>query len=292
MHYTGTLYRNPNVPPSPLLEVTQGCTHNKCKFCTMYKGLQFKMSPKEWLEEDIREIAERYPETTMIQWVGANPFCLSFDRMKEVCDLIHKYLPNVNSMNMAARVTDIRNKTVDELKELRKMGIDLIYIGVESGDDWTLDRVNKGYHAEDILEQCHKLDQSGINYWMTFMGGIAGRSHSRQHAENSARIFNQCHPESVGTTGLVLFPGTPLLDEARSGYFDPLTEKEMLEELYIFLENLECDASLISHHTVSADLNGPDFLGRKEKLLKDLRHEIDHADMDRLSAIRSGKRYL
>ena len=90
----------------------------------------------------------------------------------------------------------------------------------------------------------------------------------------------------------MLFPGTPLLDEARSGEFDPLTEKEMLEELYIFLENLECDASLISHHTVSADLNGPDFLGRKDKLLKDLRHEIDHANMDRLAAIRSGKRYL
>ena len=86
--------------------------------------------------------------------------------------------------------------------------------GVESGDDWTLDRIHKGYHAEDILEQCHKLEKAGIDYWMTFLNGVAGREHSREHAIQSAKIFSQCKPMLVGTGGLTLFPGTPLLEEA------------------------------------------------------------------------------
>ena len=168
-----------------------------------------------------------------------------------------------------------------------------ISLGVESGNDWTLDRIHKGYHAEDILEQCHKLEEAGIDYWMTFLNGVAGKSHSYEHALHSARIFSQCKPTLVGTGGLTLFPGTPLLEEARRGEFDPLSEKEMLEELRTFVENLTCDCSFITHHTVSGkNLTGPNFLQRKESILAALDHEIRHGDLDRLAAIRRNKRTL
>ena len=101
--------------------------------------------------------------------------------------------------------------------ELKDLGLREISLGVESGDDWTLDRVNKGYHAEDIIEQCAKLTEAGIDFWMTFLNGVAGKEHSHDHAVNSARIFSQCHPMLVGTGGLTLFPGTPLLEEAQRG---------------------------------------------------------------------------
>ena len=103
--------------------------------------------------------------------------------------------------------------------------------GVESGDDWTLKRINKGYTSQDILEQCHKLEKAGIQYWMTFLNGVAGREHSHEHAVNSAKIFNQCKPMLVGTGGLTLFPGTPLLEEAERGEFTPLTERELMQDL-------------------------------------------------------------
>ena len=165
----------------------------------------------------------------------------------------------------ATRVTDLRNKTVEQWKSLRDMGLNEISLGVESGDDWTLDRIHKGYHAEDILEQCHKLEEAGIDYWMTFLNGVAGRSHSRDHAIHSAEIFSQCKPMLVGTGGLTLFPGTPLLEEAQRGEFDPLSEKEMLEELKLFVENLTCDCAFITHHTISGvNLSGPGFLARKD----------------------------
>ena len=193
---------------------------------------------------------------------------------------------------LAGRVTDLRNKTVEELKKLKELGMREISLGVESGDDWTLDRIQRGYHAEDILEQCHKLEEAGIDYWMTFLNGVAGRSHSREHALNSAKIFSQCRPMLVGTRGLTLFPGTPLLEEAQRGEFDPLTEKEMLEELKLFVENLNCDCSFITHHTVAANLTGPNFLSRKEKIVAALDNTIRHGDMDRMATIRQNKRTL
>lgn len=227
MHFTGTVYRNPYWPTWPLLEVTQGCTHNKCKFCTMYKDVPFKMFPMEWIEEDLKEL-----------------------------------------------------------------GLREISLGSESGDDWTLNRVNKNCSAADITEQCAKLTEAGIDFWLCFLNGVAGKEHSMDHAIHSAELFSKCKPILVGTGGLTLFPGTPLLEEAERGEFTPLTEKEMLIELKVFVEHLTCDCYFNTHHTSGIHLSGPDFLKRKAKIIKALEQEIEHGDMDRLAAIRKNKRSL
>ncbi len=292
MHFTDTVYRNPYWPTFPLLQVTQGCTHNRCKFCTMYKDVRFRMQPAEWIEEDLKELAEIDPDATTIQLLSANPLVLSYDRMAPILELIRQYLPKMEYVYMAGRVKDVKNKPVDELKKLKEMGMREISLGVESGDDWTLDRIRKGYHAQDILEQCHKLEDAGIDYWMTFLNGVAGKSHSNEHAVNSAKIFSQCKPMLVGTGGLTLFPGTPLLEEAQRGEFDPLSEKEMLEELKTFVENLTVDCSFITHHTVAANLTGPNFLARKDKIIAALDYAIHNGDMDRMAALRRNKRTL
>ncbi|MBQ6565348.1 MAG: radical SAM protein [Clostridia bacterium] len=292
MHFTGTVYRNPYWPTWPLLEITQGCTHNRCKLCTMYRDVPFRMTPMEWIEEDLRELAQSDPGATTIQLLSANPLVLTFDRLAPILEMIRRYLPKMESVYLAGRVSDLKNKTVDELKKLKELGMKEISLGVESGDDWTLDRIGKGYHAEDVLEQCHKLEEAGIAYWMTFLNGVAGRSHSREHAIHSAEIFSQCRPMVVGTGGLTLFPGTPLLEEAKSGAFDPLSEKEMLEELRIFVENLNVDCAFITHHTVTANLTGPGFLRRKDRILAALDDAIAHGDQERLAAFRRNKQTL
>ena len=293
MHFTGTVYRNPYWPTFPLLEITQGCTHNKCKFCTMYRDVSFRMSPIEHIEEDLQEIASIEPNATTIQLLSANPLALSFEKLEPILVMINKYLPKMEYIYAATRVTDIRNKTVDELKKMRELGVKEISLGIESGDDAALDRINKGYHASDIIEQCNKLHEAGIDFWMSFLNGVGGKEYSREHAINSARIFSQCKPMLVGTGGLVLFPGTPLLEEAERGAFTPLSEKEMLEELLLFVENLMCDCTFITHHTVSGkNLTGPNFLQRKDKIVTVLRNEIKHGDMDMLAAIRRNKRTL
>ena len=293
MHFTEPVYRNPYWPTWPLLEVTRGCTHNRCKFCTMYRGVRFGMAPMDQIEADLAEIASVTPHARTIQLLSANPLALSYDRMAPILEKINEYLPDMEHIYTAGRVSDLCNKTVEQLKKLRELGLNEISMGTESGDDRTLDRIQKGYHATDILEQCAKLDEAGIRYWHTFLNGVAGRSHSREHAINSARVMSQTHPMLVGTGGLTLFPGTPLLEEAERGEFDPLTEREMLEELLLFVENLTCDCAFITHHTIGGvNLTGPDFLARKEQIVAALRDELAHADMDRLAWRRAQKQTL
>ena len=291
MHLTEPVYRNPYWPTFPLIQITQGCTHYECKFCTMYKGVPFRMQPMEWIEEDLREISAFQPHAKTIQLLSANPMALSFDRLMPRLELIKRYLPELEHMYTATRVTDIANKSVEQLRTLREVGLNEISLGVESGDDWTLQRINKGYTSQDILEQCHKLEETGIAYWMTFLNGVAGREHSHDHAVNSAKVFNQCRPMLVGTGGLTLFEGTPLLDEARRGQFTPLTERELMEELKTFLELLSCDCELNTHHTSSMNLTGP-FLSRKKQILESLQYGIDHFDMEELARARQNKRTL
>ncbi len=293
MHFTGTVYRNPYWPTWPLLEITQGCTHNSCKFCTMYRDVPFKMSPMEWIEEDLKEIAQNDPNARTIQLLSANPLALTYDKLAPILEMINKYLPKMEYIYAATRVTDIRNKTVEELRSLKEMGLREISLGIESGDDWTLERINKGYRAKDIIEQCDKLREAGIDFWMTFLNGTAGREHSMDHAIHSAEIFNRCKPMLVGTGGLVLFPGTPLLEEAERGEFTPLTEKELLMELKTFAEHLDCDCYFVTHHTVSGmNLTGPDFLARKDKIVAALDNEIKNGNLDMMAAIRRNKRTL
>ncbi len=290
MHFTDTVYRNPYWPTFPLLQITQGCTHNRCKFCTMYKGVPFRLQPMEWIEEDLKEIAEVMPEAKTIQLLSANPLVMTYDKLAPILEKINQHLPKMEYIYTQGRVSDLKNKTVEQLRNLKDLGMREISLGVESGDDWTLERISKGYRSEDIIEQCGKLTEAGIDFWMSFLNGVAGLEHSRDHAVHSAEIFSRCNPMLVGTGGLVLFPGTPLLEEAERGEFTPLSEKEMLVELKIFVENLTCDCSFITHHTVSGkNLTRPDFLACKDKIVAALSHEIEHGDMDRMAAIRANK---
>ena len=228
----------------------------------------------------------------MIKIFSANPLVMTYNKLVPILEKINEYLPNLEYLYTQARITDFKYKTVEELKELKKLGIREISLGVESEDDWTLERINKGYSSQDILEQCAKLDEAGIRYWMTFLNGVAGKEHSIDHASNSALIFNQCNPMLVGIGGLTLFPGTPLLEEAEQGLFDPLTEREMIVELKTFLEILDKDCSLNTHHTISTNLTGPNFLSRKDEILKSLEHEIEFGDMERYASDRKYKRTL
>ena len=118
MHFTGTVYRNPYWPTWPLLEITQGCTHNRCKFCTMYKDVPFRLSPMEWIEEDLREIARLDPDARTIQLLSANPLALAYDRLAQIFAMIKKYLSKMEYIYLAGRVDDLKNKTVEELKKL------------------------------------------------------------------------------------------------------------------------------------------------------------------------------
>ena len=198
LHFTGTIWRPPFEARSVLLQVTVGCTHHACKFCSLYGDLRFRISPAEEVEADLRIVARYQPRARRVFLVGANPFVLSAGRLIRLADRIRDFLPKVRTIGMFARVSDILQKSAAELRELRARGITGISIGTESGDDASLAFMNKGTTAAEALEACRRLDEAGIEYYPTYMTGLAGAGNGTRAAHATAVLFNRLHPYIVG----------------------------------------------------------------------------------------------
>ena len=250
LHFTGQVWRPPYEASSQLLQVTAGCTHNKCKFCSLYHGTKFRLSPITEVEEDLKVIQKYQPRARRVFLTGANPFALSYNRLLDLGLLIRKYPRYCESIGMFARISDIKPKTVEELKNLRHLGFDSISIGTESGDDETLARMDKGYTANDILEQCKKLEEANIRYNFVYLTGLAGKNKGQQNAINTAMVFNQLHPFTINFVSLTVFPESKLYQEIQNGEYVEATEHERLLELKTFISNLNIETTLLGN-TVS-----------------------------------------
>lgn len=241
MHYTGTVWRPPYEAWSALLQVTAGCTHHKCKFCTLYEDIpfKFKMSPINEIEDDLKELCYFAPDVTRMFLVGANPFVLTTGKLREIAYLSKQYLNRLKTIGCFARITDITPKSVDELKYLRSCGYNGITIGVETGDDEALVFMNKGYSSADILEQCRKLDSAGLEYNFFYLTGICGKGKSKQGVANTLKIFNQLNPKIVGASMLTIYPTSELCREIQNGNWTEESETEKYEELKMLVQGLE-----------------------------------------------------
>ena len=251
LHFNGPIWRPPFEATSQLLQVTAGCTHNRCKFCSLYEGQPFRMSPLSEIEEDLQVIREYQPRARRVFLTGANPFALRYDRLVDIGLLIRKYLrEGMPTIGCFARITDIKRKTVEELQDLRHLGYDYISIGTESGDNDTLEYMNKGYDSEEIIRQCRKLQNAGIHYNLTYLTGLAGKGKGIKNALNTAKVYSQLSPASVNLVSLTIFPGSVLYEEVKNGLYEEAGEHERIEELIALIENLTCRTHIIGN-TVS-----------------------------------------
>ena len=245
MHYTGTIWRPPYEASSLLLEVTAGCTHHKCKFCTLYDDIPFKfrMSPLGDVEADLMEAKRQFRLWKQYKihrtfLTGANPFVLNFDRLMTIATLIKKYFPENQTIGCFSRITDISLKTDAELQELGKAGYDGLTIGIETGDDQALKFMNKGYVSSDIVEQCKRLDQAGISYSFFYLTSISGSGRGEEGARLTAEVCNQIHPKLVGANMLTIYPESELYQEIQKGTWKEEGEIEKYKELKTLVENL------------------------------------------------------
>lgn len=245
MHYTGTIWRPPYEAASLLLEVTAGCTHHQCKFCTLYHDLpfKFKMSSVVDIEEDLQEVERKIrdwsnQEVRRVFLTGANPFVLSYDKLMVIAELIHKHLPSIKSIGSFARITDIASKNNEELAELHVMGYDGLTIGIETGDDEALRFMNKGYTSSDIIGQCQRLDAAGIHYSFFYLAGISGAERGEIGAKITADICNQLQPVLIGANMLTIYPDSELFHEIRRGKWQEESELEKYKEVRALIEHL------------------------------------------------------
>lgn len=251
MHYTGTIWRPPYEAGSLLLEVTAGCTHHQCKFCTLYDDIpfRFRMTPLEDIEADLLEAQTYYRSSfgrkrpvRRVFLVGANPFVLQFARLKTIAERIHHFFPECESIGCFARITDVAAKTDDELRQLRALGYDGITIGVETGDDAALAFMRKGYTSVDILTQTRRLDAAGLSYCYLCLVGLAGKGRGVASAKASAALLSRTHPRLLGTSMLTLYPNSDLYREMQAGNWTEEPELEKLEELRTFVQHLTLSA--------------------------------------------------
>jgi radical SAM superfamily enzyme YgiQ (UPF0313 family) len=292
MHFTGRTWRPPYESQSVILQATSGCTHNQCTFCSLYKDEKFRMSPMDEFEEDLAEIKGYQPNARRVFLTGANPFAMSYENLKLRALTVREYLIKCQSIAMFASIRDIRNKEVWQLKKLRAMGINGLSIGTESGDDVTLALANKGYTSADILEQCRKLDEAGIEYYFVYMTGLAGKENGQRNAINSAKIFSQLNPYFISVDSLTLFPDTQLYQMAKQGKFAPADEKERIEELQTLIENLHIRTHLFAN-SVS---NYFPFVARlpyeRDKAIGELQDILESTDEDEMLEYRQNLRSL
>lgn len=231
MHYQGTVYRPPSEANSILLQVTTGCSHNKCTFCGMYKGQRFTITPEEIVSADIDYAAHHFPHARRLFLCDGDALILPYPRMVAILERIQSRLPRIERVGIYANSKSLHSKTVAELTELRRLGLGIAYLGLESGDDPTLAGINKGATSLQMIEMGRKAKLAGIQLSVTVLLGIAGPKRSEIHALETGRVLSALDPEYVGALSLMIEPGTAIHSDVAAGRFALPEPLAILREL-------------------------------------------------------------
>lgn len=244
-----TIYLPPHEQTTAALEVTLGCSWHKCTFCDFAKDT-FRIHPLERNEHDLEILARLRPDDIRLFFLGENAFCMGTEQLLEIMGLTHRHMPKVREYAMYSRIDDILRKSEPELKRLAEEGVRALHIGVESGSDSILEAREKGITSAQTIEALQRLDRAGIDYYLTVIPGLGGRSFSRLHAIETARMLNRVHPKNIWCLKLKLWEDTLLYKEAKAGMFEEMTPAEILREERLMLENLTVTDCLFEDTTV------------------------------------------
>lgn len=310
MHYTGTIWRPPYEADSLIIEATAGCTHHKCKFCTLYEDLPFKFRPspmehieadlleaQTWYHDPLRKAEERLFEIDKascerVFLAGANPFGLKPGHLLEIADLVHEYFPGCTSIGCFSRIADVTRKTDEELVALAAAGYDGLTIGIETGDDEALAFMNKGYDASEIVKQCSRLDRAGISYAFFYLVGITGKGRGIEGARNTAAVVNKTKPWLVGANMLTIYKSSELYQEIVAGDWEEELEVEKYEEVKELVANLSIQTEFAMLGASNPVMLRGRLPERREQLLSALDSIICDIGEERLRSYRTNLRHL
>ncbi len=231
MHYEGNIIRPPSEADSILLQVTLGCSHNKCRFCGTYPDKRFAIKPDAVINADIDYAARHFTRQRRLFLCDGDALIIPQKRLEAILARVLEKLPWVTRVGVYANAKSIKMKSDAELARLREMGLGIAYMGLESGDDVTLKHIRKGATAETMIAMGQKIRAAGIRLSITVLLGIAGMERSLIHARETGRVLSAIDPEYVGALSLMLIPGTPLHEEYKAGDFPLLDSRQMLAEL-------------------------------------------------------------
>ncbi|MCF8076025.1 MAG: radical SAM protein [Desulfotignum sp.] len=285
MKYTGPTYRPPYEANSLLLQVTAGCTHNKCTFCTMYKDIKFSIESLEQIEKDLKEAQAFCGDVKRVFLVNGDAFVLSANRLKPIAELIIQHFPNVEVITMYASINNIKSKTDKELEELRDLRINDLWIGTETGHEQTLEYLNKGFSLRDSYEQLERLNKAGVRHIDILIFGGAGKGKGIENAIANAKLINASKSLGVSITTMGAFGESRLAEDVEKGIFVPATELEVLEEQKKMIELIDVETIYLGIHGINTVTFDAQLPKDREKAIELVDTAISKMDDDFLNSV-------
>lgn len=245
MKYEGTLYRPPSEAYSLIIQVTIGCAHNRCTFCNMYREKKFRVRTKEEIMRDLDECYAVYgTRVRRVFFADGDALVVKTDLLLELLAYVHEKFPYVERISSYGTAKDVLKKSEEDLKALAAAGLELIYIGAESGDDRVLEHIQKDVTAADIIAAGQKLKRCGLKTSVTLISGLGGRKGIREHAVKSAELITGMNPEYASFLTLRLYEGTKMNEEVKRGEMELITPDEIVEEMELFLSHVDSPGTI------------------------------------------------
>ena len=272
MRYEGTVYRPPSEAYSLIIQLTIGCARNTCTFCNMYKDKTFRVRPLEDVVEDM-EMAKRMYRVPIRRLFLADGDALIV-KTQDLLFILKKaweIFPALERITVYGAPKDILAKNLEDLVQLRQAGLEMVYVGLESGYNKILADVKKGVTAAEMVEAGQKVRKAGMKLSMTVISGLGGRERLAEHAVESAKVVSMIKPEYVGFLTLMLEPPAPMYEDWKNGKFSLLHPDEVLEEQRLFLEHVDAEGCVFrSNHASNYVALGGTLNRDKEKLLRQI----------------------
>lgn len=237
MHYEGMMIRPPSEAHSILLQVTLGCSHNKCTFCGTFRDKRFDIKKNDIIFEDIEFAREHCRRQNRLFICDGDAMIVPQKRLVKILKQIRNRLPWVERVGLYANTKGIGMKSDEQLKELKELGVKLVYMGLESGDDQILKEIRKGADSVKMINMGKRIKKSGMQLSVTVLVGLGGKKRSKSHALETGRVLSAIDPDFVGALSLMLVPGTELNDQFQKGEFALINPEEMLEELGLMISS-------------------------------------------------------
>lgn len=276
VQYIEPVFRPPSEARSLILQVTNGCSWNRCTYCSMYTAPQKKFRPRAESEviDEIRRCGASGAQPRRVFLADGDAMALSMRRLRTILQAIHDHLPSVSRVSAYCLPRNLKNKSVEELCELTALGLKLIYVGAESGDDTVLQFIDKGETYRSTADALIKAGEAGMKTSVMILNGIGGRHFSEQHALASARLVNETQPHYLATLVLTFYEGPEKVEQGFRGHFAELDTLELCREMRTFIEATELTSTIFRSDHASNHLILKGVLGKDKPLLLE---KIDHA---------------
>lgn len=275
--YDYPLYRPPSESNSLIIQATLGCSHNKCSFCNMYKSKKFTIKSVEDIKNSMDYFRQTYEHVEKIFLADGDALIISTKELKEILTYIQKLFPECSRVTLYGSPKSILLKTLKELSDLKALGLSMIYMGVESGDDEVLIDINKGVKSEELIQAAKKVRDANILLSVTVIAGIGGREKSENHAIKTGEIISSMSPDYLGVLTLMVEEETDLYNKILNKEFEILNDKEVLSEIKLLIEHINLKESVIfrcNHASNYISLRG-NLPKDKEVLLNQIKYYQD-----------------